>query len=245
MASAIKSPVPPRTDLSRRQASILARAARFSAKRRKYDAKCAQASRAEQALLVELVDKAAAYYEQGHVDESVVALAYIVSHFLDRREIECNALCKNDDGSVSLLITKRTKRVRPTHIEETARLRDGVIHRARERYAGDWSRRIVETRDPIVVNGKLNMVSMSSGAHGPETETYVKYTAKTAKAALAEALDRVHAYKARVVDAVAARLNTAEVPELIISMAGGCPMSLWDRVATKRVHSGDTTEEDD
>ncbi len=63
--------------------------------------------------------------------------------------------------------------------------------------------------------------------------------------ALSEAVDRVRAYKTRVLNAVATHLRTAEIPELIIAMAGGCPMSLWDRVPTKRRSSGDTTEEDE
>jgi hypothetical protein len=228
---------PAATDLARRQKKTAEKRAKLLAKRAKYAAKIKEEAVVEKKLTEVLTTAAITLYRDGHVDESVLALAYIVSG-------HGNALYKEDDGAVSVLHAERI-RGGPDFVTQIIRLKDRVCTTKVAVYAPGGTRWRTRTTDPVKADFTLARPEPGSKQRRTEVAHYVKYTEKTARLALSEAVDRAHSYKTRVINAVATHLRTADIPEMIIAMAGGCPMSLWDRVPTKRRSSGDTTEEDE
>jgi hypothetical protein len=230
---------PPATDMARRHKATIAKAAKLRAKRAKYQARLEATTAREKDLTKEMVSTAISLYAAGHVDESVLALVYII-------EGRGNALYKENDGAVSVLKCVARERGGPPRTLQVIRLHCRQFAARCFMYVPGGSRWRSVFGNVVKADGTLVMPNDNwAKQERTDTEHCVRYTDKTVRLALSEALDRVHAYKTRVVNAVATHLRTADIPELIVAMAGGCPMSLWDRVPTKRRSGGDTTEEDE
>jgi hypothetical protein len=229
---------PAATDLARRQKKTAEKRAKLLARRAKYQARLKENASDEKKLTEELITTAIGLYHAGHVDESVLALVYIIKG-------HGNAVYKEDDGSVSVLRVDSSYGL-PARATQCIRLHDRLCTTKTAHYAPGGTRWRARTTGVLKADFTLVVPGPGGKPGRDDAQHHVRYTDKTVRVALSEAVDRAHTYKTRVLGALATHVNVAEIPELIIAMAGGCPMSLWDRVPTKRrAHTGDTTEEDE